>query len=135
MPENASSPPPLLLDARFLRRTLWATLVTLGLVALMTSVYGAPKWGAWFAASGLWALVFFAMTPPLVAALGRHSGHGRVGIWLLGKLVWTVALMAGLVFALRLDAAFLSGSGAWALLGGLGTPLAVVTLRVLGARM
>jgi hypothetical protein len=113
----------------FLRRTLWATFATLGLVALNAAVYVGPAWSGWYLLTGLWGVVFFCLTPLILKQLfeGRHLQALLSGA---AKFLWIGLLLA--VCALRGDS-LSRDAFAWALVAGISTPLAVAVLRGLGA--
>jgi hypothetical protein len=118
--------------SRFIRRTLWATLITLGLVALYAAVYGSLGWGMWYLLAGLWAVVLFALTPLILkAALFDHRPGRALGL-VAAKLGWMTLILAGLWID---HPGLTQGSFAGALIAGVSTPLAVVLLRAIGAAM
>jgi hypothetical protein len=114
----------------FIRRTVGATLLTLALVALNVAVYKSPMWAGWYLGAGLWALGFFALTPLIVKTL-VFEGRAGAGLGLIAlKLAWMGLLLGVCVAGGSADAARLQYS---ALIAGVTTPLAVVTLRALGS--
>ena len=116
---------------RFIRRTITATLITLGLVALTAGVYWSLAWAGWYLFAGVWSLVFFALTPLILKAF-LSDGRPFLGLGLVGlKLLW-LGLMYGagnLAIGSGLSGVLVAG----AFFGGVTTPLVVVVLRVLGA--
>jgi hypothetical protein len=106
-------------------------LVTSLLVALTVAVYWSPLWAGRYLFSGIWALVFFSLTPLIIKAF-LFDGRSLRGLALLGlKLLW-VGLMFVVCFnwPLAEGREILDGS---ALVAGVTTPLLVVTLRAIGA--
>ena len=115
----------------FIKRSILSTGITLGLVALTVAVYWSRAWAGWYLVSGVWAVVFFALTPLIIKAL-VFDRRLLAGLSLTAlKLIW-LGLMLGLcLYATRAgqDSTRLGS----ALLAGVSTPLVVVVLRALGS--
>jgi hypothetical protein len=129
-PDNRAptgAPPFLALQSPFLRRSVRSTLVTLALVGMTVAVYWSRGWAIQYVASGLWTLGFLILTPLVMKAL-MFDGRPLTGLGLLMlKIGWL-----GLAVALAV-----AGREQWvwrplALVAGVTTPLAVLTLRALG---
>ncbi len=117
-------------DRRWIRRTIIATLLALGLVGLNLAVYAGPATGAIYVGMGLWALVFFALSP-LIFKVWLFDGRHWAGIGLLAlKLGWMGLLALALA---QIDWERLGLGASLAMAGGIITPLAVVVLRALGS--
>lgn len=118
-------------DAGFIRRTIVATLVTLALVGLNVGVYGGMRAGALYLLSGLWALIFFSLTP-LVFKVWVFEGRRWSGIGLLSlKMTWFL-LLVPLIMFFGVGEEDDIGAGL-TMAGGVITPLLVLTFRALGA--
>ena len=118
---------------RFLKRTAVATVVTVLLVALFASVYVGGSWAARYLFAGLWALVFFALTPLIFKAM-LFERKTVVGLaWIALKFLWLGVLFA-VCYWWALGEQSTPGE-AMALVAGLTTPLAVAALRGIGISM
>ena len=119
--------------ARFLKRTAVATLITVLLVALFTSVYVGGAWAARYLFAGLWALVFFALTPMIFRAMITERKTVEGLVWIAIKFLWLGVLFA-VCYRWALGAQT-SMAEAMGLVAGLTTPLAVAALRGIGMSM
>lgn len=130
-PSSAFPVPFRVLSSPYLRRTaLWAGL-TLGLVALNVAVYWSPRWAGAYLLSGIWALVFFALTPLIIKSMMFERRPLR-GLALIGlKVFWLLLLL--IVLSMGVGEAAVGRLTITAVIAGLTTPLAVVFLRALGA--
>ncbi len=122
------------LNWAFLRRTALSTLVTMLLVSLFTGGYAAPALGARYFLFAFWSLTFFSLT----ALIFRHLLFGGDKVLGLLFVVGKLASLAGL-FLILLEWPLPEVGGhpershMIAMIAGIGTPLAVVFLRVIGA--
>ena len=133
LPSPRPALPFVALESRFLRRTFWASVVTMVLVALNVAVYINPVWAGWYLVAGAWAMVFFTLTPLILKELLFDRRRGRA-IWLVAaKLAW-MGLMVGICMVGSRSEAGGKVFGT-ALVAGITTPLGVVLLRTLGAAM
>jgi hypothetical protein len=120
--------------SQFVRRTAWAGVATLLVVALNVAVFKSPQWAGWYLLAGGWALVFFALTPLILKEMlfDRRAGRalGLIGL----KLAW-VGLMAGICWIGASRPGASTAIFGTALIAGVTTPLAVVVLGALGMAM
>ena len=128
---KTARPPFTAWGSRFLRRTALATLATLILVTMTVTVYGIPAWAGYYLATGLWSLVFLALTPLIVKAI-MFDRRPLAGLGLAAvKVVWLGLMLA---FCLHWSAKAASPMVfKTALIAGVTTPLAVIVLRAVGA--
>jgi hypothetical protein len=126
-------PPFVALESAFLRRSAVASLVTSLVVASTAAVYFDPAWGWQYLLTALWALVFFSLTPLILKTL-LFEERRMLGLALVvGKLVWMALIfwvMSGWSAATESR-----GTVVASLLAGILTPLAVVSLRLVGRVM
>jgi hypothetical protein len=124
-------PPFVAFPSPFLRRTVLAILATLGMVASVSAVYFDPGWAMIYLISGSWALLSFGLTPFLFKYLlfEKRIVPG------LALIFFKLALVAALIGLLALwSRSGMNGARmAGALVAGITTPLAVVTLRAVGS--
>lgn len=133
-PQPTPAPPPRPpftgLRSRFIKRTVLAALATLGLVAMTVAVYGHPAWGLIYLATGVWSLLFLALTPLIIKAFAFDRKPLRGILLIVLKIAW-LALM--FVSCLALSHSRVAGLVIQtALIAGITTPLAVVALRAAG---
>jgi hypothetical protein len=126
-------PPFVALEGGFLRRSALASIVAALVVASMAALYFDPLWGWQYLLTALWALVFYTLTPLILKAL-MFDGRTLLGLGLMvGKLIWM-----GLIFWVIsgwATAGDSRGVVVTGVLAGILTPLAVVSLRLIGRHL
>jgi len=122
---------------RFLRRTAWATVITIMLVSACAAAYYDPFWSLRYALIGFWSIGFFTLTALIFKNL-LFDGRAFTGIMLT---ILKIASL-GAIFAINFylwpvtDESGKSLPGhALALTLGLITPFAVFVLRLMGFLM
>jgi hypothetical protein len=115
----------------FVKRTVLATAIILGLIGLTLAIYVSPARAAIYLLAGLWSLVFFALTAATYNML-LFERRRLLGICLIGiKLGWLgVLYIAGSRWAATSNTTM---AETMALIAGLTTPLATTALRTAGA--
>ena len=119
-----------IISSPFMKRTLLMVVISLVLVAAML-VRSIPAWPGYYLFGGVWALVFFIMTPLILRDL---IGHRRIfrGLGLIILKIGWLGLMA-VMMSYWVDIATLEMSTVGLLLiAGIGTPLVVASLRLAG---
>jgi hypothetical protein len=129
-PAPTPRPPFTGLQSRFIKRTVLATLVSLALVAMTAISYNHPAWGVIYLSSGLWALGYLGLTTLIIKSF-LFDRNAPLGLILaVGKII-LLGLM--LVFCVQLSRSAIAGLVfKTALIAGITTPLAVVSLRAVG---
>lgn len=114
------------IDVGFLRRVHLTGVALSLLISLLTAFYVSPRWGLGFLCASLWSVTNLWVLERLLRAAVRPSGRDPRTILLAG-LVKIPILYALLLWMLA------AGSfPTMALLTGMGLPLLVIVLKVLG---
>jgi hypothetical protein len=119
-----------IISSRFLSRTLLMIVVSLVLVATML-VRVNPAWPGYYLFGGVWALVFFILTPLILRALIGHQRIFRgLGLIVL-KIGWLGLMMVMMSYWMDITTLEMKTVGLL-LVAGIGTPLLVASLRLAG---
>lgn len=129
-----SSIPFVLFGEAMLKRTAWATAVTIVIVASVAAARFSSRWGLVYLLSGFWALVFFGLSAMIFKSLlfekRRLAGLG----WVAAKIGWFAVLFA-LMLYIRTGNDHEIRLAAVAVLAGVVTPLVVAVLKAAGQSM
>lgn len=116
---------------RFLKRTFFATLVTIAMVVFVSATYMGGEWALGYGAIALWSLVFFSMTPLILKFMLVEQRKGLGLLLIMAKLSW-IFLLGGALLVTGEDGPYWEFPGS-AAIAGVSTPLVVLMLRVAGA--
>ncbi len=121
----------MLFGEAMLKRTAWATAVTIVIVASVAAARFSSRWGLVYLLSGFWALVFFGLSAMIFKSLlfekRRLAGLG----WVAAKIGWFGLLFAFLWHFRNGDRPTAYAAGL-AFLAGVTTPLMVAVLKAAG---
>lgn len=119
---------------RFLKRTAWATVLTVMIVGLCASAYYDSLWALRYSLTGLWAIGFFALTALIFRNL-LFQGQPIKGIFYVVLKIVSLAVIFALNFyfwpVVGADGKAIPGH-TLALTLGLITPFFVFVLRLFG---
>jgi len=122
-------------STRFLRRTLWATVGTLAVVASILTARTTASAVTAYIVAGVWGTGFFALTALAIKAWLFERKPGRAMMLLSMKAFWFMSFVTVWVLFRRQGGTLDTMRVAPATLGGLATPLVVASLRFAGMAM
>ena len=119
-----------IISSHFMKRTLLMVVVSLVLVAAML-VRINLAWPGYYLFGGVWALVFFILTPLILRDLIGHQRIFRgLGLIIL-KIGWLVLVAVMMFYWMDITTLEMRPVGLL-LVAGIGTPLVVASLRLAG---
>lgn len=113
-------------DEGFLRRVGVVSLIITALGALLGIYYLGWRWGAGFAAAGVWSVLNFKALEHLVRLAIRPEGHQK------GAIALALVIKLPVLYGLGILMAWKGGFPAGALLAGFAVPLVVLVLKTVG---